>query len=103
MGLLIHDTITLRNGQKMTDSYASFRYSNMFVSCLSTSSNTSSNSWMVTTTYGLWRSNVACVQGGTPVESRQVQFQMTNDQLNQPFFTALYGVLKNQFQSTTDC
>ena len=100
MGLLIHDAITLRNGKTITDLYASFRYCNLIVSCMSPSANSSSNAWMVTTTYGLWTSNTACTQGGTPLESRELNYQMTTDQ---PLFTSLYGVLKSKFKSTVDC
>lgn len=101
MGLIIHDTLVLPSGISITDSYASFRYSNMVVHCISPQSNTVSNAWQVQTTFSIWKDKNMSFIGAPPLDNRNITVELGPAEMEQPLFVPLYKALQSKFTSTS--
>lgn len=93
MGLTVQD-LTLLNGAHMPNAYISLRHCN--IHCMKTDT---SNSWLISSVYGVYSSNIA----PKPVEHRQFNMNVVSGDFSQPFFQMVYTRLKTQFSNVSDC
>lgn len=115
MGLIIDDTITLKNGMTLQGAYLSFNKQYLGLvpgpSARLVTPNVSSNIANVYDTvqytacgeYKIWANQQAMQNGCVPVETGTIDYGVTKDQVSQSLHTLLYTYIKtNVYKNTTD-
>jgi hypothetical protein len=114
MGLIVNDTITLKNGMKVTGAYLSFYGQSIgFVPGPSATLTgqplpdvenlRKTVDYTANGSYSIWFNKEAKDSGLVPVESGNVDYPITKDLASTPLHTLLYQYVKtNIYKNTTD-
>lgn len=109
MGLIIHDEITLRNGMKIKDAYASFSGKQLTVMpgsavCIPGDNPKPTAKWVLAGAgYSLWVSKDLCRAGFPQIDYKPIMVELTDDDLSRGVHQIAYDYIKSQYKNTEEC
>jgi len=109
MGIIIHDEITLRNGLKVKDVYASFNNKHLTIMpgsavCIPAEQPKPKSKWVLAGSgYSLWVSKELCRAGFPALEYRPIIVEINDEDLAKGAHQIAYDYVKSLFKDTEEC
>lgn len=100
MGIIIHDTITLKNGLQVSNVYANLAGHTIRTDKVPVSMSNTALVWTLTTNYKIW-ANQNAANNGLPC-LQDFPLTLKNIDPSQSPMPLLYSVIKSNYENTSD-
>ena len=103
MGIIINDTLTFSNGTIATNTYASFKDSEIIIQKYYTNGNDTTNyTFYLKSLYTIYINKEYRLQNKPFLEIKNISFKITSSDLSIDPYILLYNHLKTLYTNTTD-